>query len=313
MLARIANNLFWMSRYLERAEFLARYIEVQYADSLDASLQYVKTLAVDSILRMNGSTEGYYEKYPKLKIKDAIDYTVFDTHNPSSVKSDIHYARDNAMVVREKLSFESWEAINSFYLDTQKLTQRKFSVNRYYEIYQFVTGNCYKVKGIIDNTALRDPALAFIRAGKYLECAIQICRIILTKLEDWEKLQSLYPDNPYESFNWACLLKSACGFDMSRRLYKSYPNLQNTLEFLLLNEQFPNSVIYNVTRFVRQLNTLRPDTTRGSYAFFAQKVANGVKFTTTEEVLKDPDGYFSQLLAQLYDLAAGFEENYLSY
>lgn len=292
---------------------MARYIEVQYADSLDASLGYVKTLAIDSIVRMNGTQEAYQEQYPKLKVKDVMDFVVLDTSNPFSIKSNIHYTRDNAMVVREKLSFESWEAINSFYHDAQRLTRRRFSATRYYETYQFVTGNCYKIKGVIDNTALRDDALSFIRAGMYIECAIQICRTILTKLDDWENLERLYPGNPYESFNWTCLLKSACGFDMSRRLYKSYPNLHNAMEFLLLNEQFPNSVIYNVTRFIRQLHTLRPDTSRGSYAFFAQKVANGIKFTTTDDVLKDPKAYFSQLIQQLYDMASGFETNYLSY
>jgi len=313
MLARIANNLYWMSRYLERAEFLSRYIEIQFTDTADASLSYVKLVGMESILQMNGTLDQYLKIHPKIRIKEVIDFSVFDASNPNAVKSSITLARENAMTVREKLSQETWEAINSFYHETQALSQKKFTVNRYHDVYKFVTGNCYKVKGVIDNTCLRDDSLSFIRAGAYIECAIQVCRIILAKINDWEKLSTAYPGNPYESFNWTCLLKSACSFDMSRRIYKGLPNMENSLEFLLMNEKFPNAIVYCVTRFIRQLQALKADTGRGSYGFTAQKVLNDMKFTTMEVVLIDPKAYFSDLLKQLYLLANGFEENYLTY
>ncbi|MBC8112726.1 MAG: alpha-E domain-containing protein, partial [Verrucomicrobia bacterium] len=147
MLSRIASNLFWMGRYLERAEHLSQYIKIQYLSSLDAPLSYNKETALDSILYMSGNQEDYHLCHEQIDDDDVLFYTTFDERNTLSLKNCIRMARENARGGRDELASEAWQAINRLYHYTNNFSASNFSQEKRYDFYQSISDNTYIIKG----------------------------------------------------------------------------------------------------------------------------------------------------------------------
>ena len=115
MLSRIANSLFWMGRYIERAEHLSRYLKVHYFSALDAPHSQSKTALLESILNMSGLNEAYTKKHKKIHEQELVSFMTLDTANPFSIISNINYGRENARGARDSITTELWESINIYY------------------------------------------------------------------------------------------------------------------------------------------------------------------------------------------------------
>jgi uncharacterized alpha-E superfamily protein len=315
MLSRIGNSLFWMGRYIERAEHLARYTKVQYVSSLDAPLAQTKEFVLESILNMAGITANYYQKYPQLTDEEVLYFVTLDESNPFSILSNIGFIRENARGARDCISLELWEAINRFYHTMNSYDADKLYSEGIYEFSQQVEGNSSVLKGYIDNTLIRNEVWMLIAMGIHMERAIQVCRILITKLKDIDKIDPAKLGGPVENYQWTTLLMSAESFDMNKRYYKANPNRRNSLEFLLFNPAFPKSIVYNLNLVQEAIEhiSFQGQTGKGSINFMAGRIATQYKFLTIEEVEDDIVEFLNETLNKIYDIARLLEERYLIY
>ncbi|MDW7691086.1 alpha-E domain-containing protein [Flammeovirgaceae bacterium SG7u.111] len=318
MLARIANNVFWMGRYLERAEHLARYSREQYFTTLDAPYTINKKLALESILRMGGSYDEYREKYDNITSERVFNFTTRDPDNVMSIQEMIKIARENARSARYKLSDETWEAINKFYHYVNECASLKFRDEQRYDFYQSIINNTYITKGFITNTLMRDHVWTIINTGVHLEKAIQINRMLISRYTDLSRMDSEKLITPVENYLWATLLKTTDCLDIARRVYKSEINKNVVLHFLILNKQFPKSILHNLKSVIRSLHSLESKEMEvGSLEFEAEKLESRIKFLTMAEIRAASDEetlkYLIECLDKLNQLAVMFEKKYLSW
>ncbi|PSR53086.1 alpha-E domain-containing protein [Adhaeribacter arboris] len=315
MLSRIGNSLFWMGRYIERAEHVARYTKVHYVSSLDAPLALNKENTLESILDLMGQQADYYQKYGQLTDDDVLCFITIDDNNPSSIVSTVNLIRENARGTRDSISMEIWEAINRFYHSINKYDATRFQQKGIFSFSREVEENSSVIKGLIANTLIRDEVWMLISLGINLERAVQICKMILTTLYDVEKIDPAKRGGPAENYQWTMLLKSAQAFDMYKRYYKTNTWRRNILDFLLFNATFPKSLAYNLSYIQKNVQSIAFQEAKGkdSITFKVGKSAAQLQFMTIEEVEDDTIGFLNKALDKLYKLGRLLEEKYLVY
>ncbi len=318
MLSRIANHLLWMARYMERSEHLARYFKVQYFSSLDAPEKFGKEVSLSSILFMMGGQTQFEERYEGLQEDDVFDFCCLDKKNPYSIQQCIAYSRENASSVRNVLSLEVWEAINRMYHSTERFAKRNTSQEqRRYDYCQQVIDNAYIVKGLFNNTLLRDSAWSIINIGIHLERAIQTTQILIAKLHDILQIEDNIPrkgKNILQNYQWTTSLRCVGGFDMSRHYYRKMPHERNVVEFLILHPEFPKSVNFNLAELCIHLDRINLSKTISpkSSLFAAGKLSHRLKFTLVDAILPDLYKYLIELRDELYSIGSTFETEYLA-
>ena len=185
MLSRSANDLFWMSRNVERAENVARMLDVTYRMSLlpyrvvETGEKWAEPWALPLVI--TGLATGYYSRNDKLSAENMIRYMVFDTGNPSSILSLIQSARENARGQRGELSSEMWESINSTWLETRELNYETLLARGVSEFFDWVKTRSHLFRGVTVGTMGRDEGYHFTRLGTRLERADNTARILDVK------------------------------------------------------------------------------------------------------------------------------------
>ncbi len=316
MLSRIANSLFWMGRYLERGEHLARYAKVHYFSALDAPQAQNKEELLSSILNNAGLDHLYFKDYDKISELNVLFYVLLDVKNPYSIINTINYARENARGARDSISTELWMAINQYYHFGKEIAYKPFISTNTYDFTNEVMEYSAQIKGLIDNTMVHNHAWNLVSLGIHIERTIQVLRIISTKLEDINNIKTSDVSKAIESYQWPILLKSAESFDMCNRIYKSTPTQNNTLEFLILNQEFPKSVMYNVSKSYKHLSKLMTvkNKSKNQILFDVGKLMYELKYTKIEDITKsNAINFVDDTLKVANTIVMEFEKEYLSY
>jgi len=307
MLSRIANNLFWMARYLERAEHMARFINVNYFSSLDAPVTISKPFILASIQRMNGQLVDN-------QTEEEILYQItFDRKNPNSIISSVTFARENARSSRDIISTELWEAINKYYHFVISYNIDAFKKTHLFDFLQQVNSMNMVIKGRIDSTLIHNNVWDIIKVGLHVERAVQVIRALQTKFEDIKELDRNDRSIAVNSHQLATLLRGLESFDMSRKHYKKAPTIENSVEFLFLNPDFPRSYLFCLQRINLHLNRISPAkfAARNSAEYLASKNLCKLQYTSIEEVLEDFEEKLNLYLGLTNDLARKIETQYL--
>jgi uncharacterized alpha-E superfamily protein len=305
--------LFWLGRYIERAEHIARYTKVQYVSSLDAPYAQSREFVLESILDMLGVSSKYYSHYQQLTDEDVLYFVTLDENNPLSIGSNIGYIRENARGARDSISLELWESINRFYHSINGYTASKLHNEGIHEFSQKVEENSSVMKGFIDNTLIRNEVWMLICLGIHMERAIQVARILITKIKDIDKIEPSKLGGPVENYQWTTLLKSAESFDMNKRHYKTNPNRRNSLEFLMFNPVFPKSIAYNLDVVHQNIQHIafHDDKGKGSLDFMAGKLASQFKYLTIEETETQVTEFLNSTLGKINQMASLLVEKHL--
>ncbi len=265
MLSRVANSIYWLTRYIERAENVARFIDANYHMTLDipdsASTQW------QPLINTTGDHELFAELYGKVTREKAIEFLVFDRNNPNSIYSCVRAARENARSVREYISSEMWEQINTFYLminaaakDTSMDLPHKFFVDIMTASHTFI--------GITDSTMNHGEGWHFGRMGRMLERADKTTRILDVKY--YILLPSVdYVGSSYDNLLWGALLRSASAFEMYRKRHGRI-NPHKIVDFLLLDPHFPRAVHYCIDTAINSMNNIT-GSQRGTFANKAEQ------------------------------------------
>jgi uncharacterized alpha-E superfamily protein len=239
MLSRVANAMYWLNRYIERAENVARFIDANYHMTLDipdsASDQW------QPLINTTGDNELFKELYGTANRENAIEFLAFERKNPNSIFSCVRAAREHARSVREYISSEMWEQLNSFYL-LMNDAAKEDSMDLPHQFFVNIMNSSHTFIGITDSTMNHGEGWHFGRLGRMLERADKTTRILYVKY--FILLPSMdHIGSPYDSILWGALLRSASAFEMYRKQYGRI-NPHKIVEFLLLDSTFPRAVHY---------------------------------------------------------------------
>ena len=257
MLSRTAENLFWSARYIERADSLARLLEVGYRISLIPNTKSGYINEWESILETSGIKETYLQQNNKIKKEKIISFLLFDANNPSSIKNCIKNARENIRMVRTAVTLEVWNAINSTFHDLESnIRSTKNILKELPEIIEWVKKQVNLIRGTILNTQLINDGYDFLILGTYFERADFTARIINVKY--FILLPSVnYVGSEVDNFQWSMMLRSISSFRAFKWAYgEEQINYIKIIDFLILNMTCPRSLIFSVEKINHHLERL---------------------------------------------------------
>ncbi|MGS2721847.1 alpha-E domain-containing protein [Paraglaciecola aestuariivivens] len=243
MLSRVASNLCWMGRYLERAENTARLINVNTNLLLDLPKSIV--LGWEPIVDIISNRQQFYNAYQQASEKNVIHFMVADAEHAGSIVSSLNAARENARTVREIIPREAWEQINELYLFAKSHGQKAEVRRSRYEFLSEIIESIQKITGILVGCMTHDEAYQFMKIGRNLERADMTTRIIDVRsaslLQETETEQSAF-----ENLQWMSVLKSLTAYQMYRREVRLRIRRSDVLKFLLLEQRFPRSLLHTL-------------------------------------------------------------------
>ena len=251
MLSRVAESIYWMSRYIERAENVARVADVTALlelDLPDPSEQW------DPILRVTGDHDDFMSRYDAPTRANVVEFLTFDTRNPDSILSCVAHARENARSVREVISSEMWEEINDFYLALRDPSASARALQQTHDFFRTVRRTSHLIEGTKNETMPHGEAWHFTRMGRSIERADQTSRILDVK---YFLLLPSAADvgKPIDDLQWIALLRSASGFEAYRKTFGRV-SAAAVAEFLLSDREFPRSVHHCLTASLDSLRTV---------------------------------------------------------
>ncbi|HYR44575.1 MAG TPA: alpha-E domain-containing protein [Terriglobia bacterium] len=243
MLSRLADSLYWMSRYVERAENVARFIDVNTWLSLDLPAGYQEQWS--PLISTTGDDALFAKHYPDASKRNVIRFLTFDTRNPNSIFSAITAARENARLARQYITLETWEQINRFYLAIQngaRLASRGFEPGQ--DFFSDVMNASHLFLGTLYATMSHNEGWHFCRLGRLIERADKTSRILDTKY--YLLLPSIDSiGTPYDDIMWAAVLRSTSALEMYRKRFQQI-SPDRIVEFLVLDREFPRAIHYCV-------------------------------------------------------------------
>jgi uncharacterized alpha-E superfamily protein len=243
MLSRIAESVYWMSRYLERAGNTARLMEINLLHLLEAEDVLPETAHWRPLLSIGASEDLYAKCYGGAPItaRRTIQFVTTERENPSSIRNSLRDARENARVVRDRISKEMWEAMNELWLRLDRQFTSPLTAERAPAVYAEVRNGVARFHGLTGSTMMRGEAYGFYVLGSVVERADMTARIFDVKYH------LLLPDlsmvgSPLDYYQWAALLKSLSGFEAYRRRYHSGLQPVDVAEFVIFEREFPRSL-----------------------------------------------------------------------
>ena len=255
MLSRTAENLFWIARYIERAETMARLLEVGARIALMPSAGHGYRSEWESLLQASGTAAGFAAKYGDPVQRNIESYLFFDRDNPSSVMSCLERARENARIVRTALTAQVWDALNMAFQEIRKLERRPRSELELTELTEWVMQQAAMVRGCIEATMLRNDGYNFLNLGFALERADNTARLIDVKY--YVLLPSVdFIGSGLDNYQWQTLLRAMSAQRAFHWAYGGDITAKKIAHFLILNRQSPRSLITATLSTMQNLDEL---------------------------------------------------------
>ncbi|MGJ3244445.1 MAG: alpha-E domain-containing protein [Opitutales bacterium] len=252
MLSRVADSFFWMSRYIERAENIARLVDVNIQIQMDFEDLNDDKLKEhwQPIIETSGDASLFHELYDVANSHTVSEFFTFNRKNPSSIVSVLFAARENARMIRDQLSSELWETVNEMYLFLKGADARRVWNSGAYEFYKKIQNNSHLFQGLAAATFPYGEGQEFINLGRFLERGSNTCRILDTK---YHILLPSVSDvgGAVDAVQWTAVLRSCSAYEAYHRLYVSNVEPARIARFLILDETFPRSILFSL-RFLNQ-------------------------------------------------------------
>jgi uncharacterized alpha-E superfamily protein len=252
LLSRYADCIFWLARYVERAENLARILDVNETFSRDSrgAQNWL------SIVQLNTDEERFFAGGREVSAESVLRFYVVDGDNPTSIVSAVRAARENARTLRPLISTEMWVQLNIFYNRLAALGAGDLAPGRLSALFTTIKEACQTHTGITEGTFFRDQGWYFYQLGRYIERADQTTRLLDIKYH------LLLPNlgdvgSPTDASQWHALLRSAAGYHAYRRLHAARTTPARVAGFLLFNQAFPRSVHHCVREAGRLLGEVK--------------------------------------------------------
>ncbi|HSI43013.1 MAG TPA: alpha-E domain-containing protein [Methylotenera sp.] len=259
MLSRTADHLYWMARYIERAENMARVLDVTYNMSLVPNAAVSESALWLPALEISGNVDAYDEEYGEYTAADVIHYLAMDTNNPSSIYNALRNARENARAVRVAMTSETWENINALWLEFRQFIGQDLAKNGLREFCDWVKARSHLFRGVCFGTMLRDDAFSFVRLGTFIERADNTARLLDVKyhllLPSQEEV-----GGAVDYYEWSAVLRSVSAFQAYQKIFSDTIEPWRVAELLVLRRDMPRSLhacFDEITPILEQLSGSR--------------------------------------------------------
>lgn len=266
MLSRVAESIYWTCRYIERAENIARFINVNWRLMLDTPNSGDAQWA--PLIQVTGDVEDFQARYDAMNMENVVHYLTFDETYPNSIISCLNAARENARTIREIIPADMWEQVNTFYLMVHESARSNQVERASLDFFQNIVKQSYAFIGITLTTMTHNEGWHFCRVGRMLERADKTSRILdvkyyylLPQVED--------VGTTLDSLQWSALLRSASALQAYRQRYGRI-EIGHAVEYLLLSPEFPRSVRYAISRVQDSLHAIT-GTPVGTYSNEAER------------------------------------------
>ena len=241
MLSRTADHLYWMARYIERAENMARVLDVTYSMSLVPHAAESEAALWQPALEISGNVEAFEETYNEYNAHNVIHYLAMDQENPSSIYCSLRSARENAHAVRVTMSSETWENINTLWLEFSQFFGQDFAKVGLTTFCDWVKSRSHLFRGVSFGTMLRDDAFRFIRLGTFIERSDNTARLLDVKYH------LLLPDDEeiggaVDYYEWSAVLRSVSAFQAYQKVFSDSIEPWRVAELLVLRADMPRSL-----------------------------------------------------------------------
>ena len=312
MLSRTANSLFWLSRHVERAEYLARILEAtQRLTTLP--LAYVgSTNEWESVVATAGCAEAFFQTYSEANEANVVHFLAFSPDNPSSIRNCFETARTNARAVRTALTVEMWDAINGTWLELKRYGNSPATGEGAVRFLRWVQESSLRYDGSAARTMLRNDAYWFSRLGVYIERADNTARILDVKyhvlLPEHERV-----GGPLDYFQWASILRSVSALNSYRWVYRDSLKPWLIADFLILNTQLPRSLAACYEALVEHLDQIAQDYGRqGPAQRQARRILTRLQNSSMEDIFQSGlHEFIGEMLADNNRLGSAIAEQYL--
>jgi uncharacterized alpha-E superfamily protein len=310
MLSRVADSLYWMSRYMERTDSILRMLKINYASSQDNPEEF----SWHPVLKIFGNLEE--DEIQKLddNSRKVLQYMVLSRESPNSVYNMVTLARENARGVQDNITVELWKCLNEFYhiIRGDRLIYA-LQHGDPITVLDTLIKECTLYFGVTDVTMFRGEGLCFMRVGKYMERALQSAEILDIKLSD----QSYDLDRPTDATYWKYLLMSISGYSLYLKRYQSGFEARNIIDQVLFNVDFPRSVLYSLNQLQRYFDRLRSDRNIEGFSkvqFSIGKLKSKVQYSDVQTVSNiGLHHYLNEITTGIDDIGSTLNQYYFAY
>ena len=325
MLSRTADHLFWMARYMERAENTARMLDVNYQASLMPQSAEDAEKGWKGLLGISELTGDFAKRYGAVTPDAVMRYMVSDAESGSSIRSCLQAARENARAVRGTLTTEVWETQNQTWLEFQRMVTNESYLRDPSTLFEWVKFRSHLSRGVTVGTMLQDEAFHFLRIGSFLERADNTARLLDVKFHAVEseyhgfqtQTQSQDGESPatrdteVDFYHWSGILRSVSGFEVYRKAYRNVIRPEKVAELLILRADMPRSLAACMQEVVTNLkmvaNEQSTDTLRK-----AGRLQADLQYGRIDEILATGlHAYLTQFLERVGTLGVGISRDFL--
>jgi len=308
MLSRTADSLFWLSRYMERAENTARMLDVNYQTSLLPQSAGDAAQGWASLLSISELTGAYEARYGEVEPAKVTEFMVADEGNPSSIVNCLRAMRENARAVRGTLTTEVWETTNQTWLEFRRLLKDKLHQRDPAALFEWVKFRSHLLGGVTVGTMLQDEALQFLRVGGFLERADNTARLLDVK---YHAPRAAGGDAVDDYYHWSAVLLSVSAFEVYRKVYSNVIQPEKVAELLILHPGMPRSLAYSMTRVVSNLAKVSGGR-RGETLRRAGKLQAELQFGSIDEVMSAGlHVYLKSFLRRVNELGVDISNEFL--
>ena len=308
MLSRTADHLFWMSRYIERAESLARLLDVTWQMSLVPQSLAAANQNWNAIIALNSLEEKFADRYSAVNAENVLRFMVSDTGNHASILSCLRLTRENAHAVRGTITSEMWETMNSTWLEAREKSFEQIANAGVGEFFDWVKMRSSLSRGTTLGTLLQDEAYHFIRLGTLLERADNTARILDVK---YHVLRPYGDEGATDFYQWGALLRSVSAFEVYRKAYRDVITPERVAELLILRSDMPRSLHFCLNGVVKNLDLIA-NRQSGEIQRQAGLLHAQLHYARIEDILEHGlHEYLTDFMDRIYMLGDGVSKNFL--
>jgi uncharacterized alpha-E superfamily protein len=312
MLSRTADNLYWIARYMERADTVARLLEVGSRISLLPSAHGYRS-EWDSLLQASGMAQSFAQKYGDPVQRNIESFLFFDHDNPSSIAACITAARENGRIVRTALTTQVWDALNTAFQELRQLERAERSTLELSRLTEWTMRHSAMLRGAIDATLLRDDGFNFLNIGYYLERGDNTARLMDVKY--YVLLPRIdFVGSGLDNYQWTTLLRAMGAHRAFHWAYGGDVTAMKIADFLIRNPQSPRSLATCTAGLMNHLGRLAKTYGRDTEAQdTARALAAGIESATVEAIFDEGlHEFLTRYIAEAAQLANAIHASYLS-
>ncbi|MCP5519341.1 MAG: alpha-E domain-containing protein [Verrucomicrobiales bacterium] len=312
MLSRVAESIYWISRYVERAENVARFIDVNLQLMIDAPAGFDQQWL--PLVYTTGDQDEFKRRYSSPNAESVVRFLAFDLENPNSIVRCVRAARENARTVREIISSEMWLQLNKFHLMVSSAAARGGGILDRHDFFGEVKLASQTFAGLTNSTLTHGEPWHWCRLGRQLERADKTSRMLDVKY--FILLRSVADvGSAFDEVQWAAVLRSASAFEMYRKRFGRIA-VPNIVDFLMLHREFPRAVLYCLTTARDALHAIS-GTPLGTFRHAPEKLlgqlCSELAYTTVEELLSvGLHEYIDRLQTKINQVGNGIFESFLA-